>query len=109
MSTTYISENLAGGEFTTQTGKFAADTYYPGMPLEYDAANDRYQYLNAGDIAGFFWEPESRAILADGYGTFMDGGEIQQQGIVTDAGAAYTITEDLIAAWSVRGFKVKRN
>ena len=106
---TYITENLIGGEITTQQVKFAADTYYKGMPVEYDSGNDRYKYLASGSLAGFFLEDESRAISADGWGSIINGGEIMEGGVVDDSNAAYTLTEDLIAAWSALGFKIKRS
>ena len=109
MATSYETEKLIGGEIKTQQVKFAADTYYKGMPLEYDAGNDRYQYLASGALAGFFLEDESRAILANGWGFLISGGEIQEGGIVTDANAAYTVTEDLIATWRAEGFFIKRS
>lgn len=106
--TTYNTENLVAGEVVTQQVKFAADTYYKGMPLEFDSGNNRYQYLASGTLAGFFLEDESRAIEANGWGSIISGGEVYEGGIVTDANVAYTITEILIAAWAVLGFYVKR-
>lgn len=106
-ATQFETENLIAGEIRTQQVKLAADTYYRGMPLEYDADNDRYQYLNQGSIAGI-WLEEERTLTANEWGSIIVGGEILGRGIVTDADAEYTITEDLIAAWAVRGFYVKR-
>ena len=105
---TYITENLVAGEIRTQQVKMAADTYYKGMPLEYDSGNDRYQYLASGTMAGFFLEDESRAVAANGWASIIVGGEVSENGIVTDANAAYTMTEDLRAAWAAEGFYVKR-
>lgn len=108
MATEYNSEILVGGEIKTQQVKLAADTYYRGMPLEYDAANDRYQYLASGDLAGFWLEDESRAVTVDTWSTMISWGEIQENGIVDDSGDAYTVTEDLIATWRALGFFIKR-
>jgi hypothetical protein len=106
-ATEFVTENLIAGPIQTQQVKLVADTYYRGMPLEYDADNDRYQYLARGALAGF-WLEEERTLTANEWGSIIVGGEILGRGIVTDADAEYTITEDLIAAWAVRGFYVKR-
>jgi hypothetical protein len=110
MSTEYLTENLIAGPCNTQQVKFAADTYYRGMPLEYDADNDRYQYYGTSTsiIAGIFLEDESRAISANGYGSIIKGGEVYEGGIVDDSGDAYTITEDIIDAWAKLGIYIKR-
>ena len=104
----YETENLVGGAITTQQVKFVADTYYKGMPLEYDSANDRYRYLASGSLAGFFLEDVSRTLINNDWGSIISGGEIQEAGIVTDLNAAYTVSEDLIAAWAALGYKIKR-
>lgn len=110
MATDYITEDLIAGEVQTQQVKFDADTYYRGMPLEYDNSEDRYVYYgtSSSEIAGFFLEDESRAIDANGYGSIIIGGAVYEGGIVDDNGDAYTITEDIIAAWAERGFYIKR-
>ena len=110
MSTTYNTEKLIAGDIHTQQVKFAADTYYRGMPLEYDAANDRYKYLSTGDIAGFFLDDDDdgMALSANEWGSIIAGGAVNEEGIVDDSGDALTISEDQIAAWAARGFYVKR-
>ena len=107
-STTYNEENLIAGPIETQQVAFAADTYYRGMPLEYDSDNDRYKYLASGTIAGFFLEDESRAISADGYGSAIVGGDVYEGGIVDDSNDTYTVTEDLIATAAGVGIYIKR-
>ena len=83
-ATQYETENLICGNVQTQQVKFAADTYYRGMPLEYDSGNDRYQYLNTGDIAGIFLGDET-TLVNDDYDCIINGGEIYEGGLVTDA------------------------
>lgn len=107
-TTEFLTENLIAGEIKTQQVKMAADTYYRGMPLEYDSGNDRYQYLASGDLAGF-WLEETRTLEANEWGSIIvNGSEVLGRGIVTDGNVAYTITEDLRAAWAALGFLVKR-
>lgn len=106
-STQYETEDLICGNVQTQQVKFAADTYYRGMPLEYDSSNDRYRYLNAGDIAGIFLGEET-TLVNDDYDCIIMSGEIYEGGLVTDGNAAFTVTEDIIAAWAARKFYIKR-
>ncbi len=106
--TTYNTEELIAGDIKTQVVKFAADTYYRGMPVKYDSDNDRYEYdATAADLAGIFLEGE-REIAANGWGTIITGGEIYQGGIVDDSNDALTIDEDFIAAVAPRGFYIRR-
>lgn len=107
-ATQFETENLIAGPIQTQQVKLVADTYYRGMPLEYDADNDRYKYLTANTSMAAIWLDEERTLESNEYGSVIMGGEVLGRGIVDDAGDAYTITEDLIAAWAVRGFYVKR-
>jgi len=104
---TYKTESLIAGDIKTQQVAFAADTYYRGMPLEYDSGNDRYQYLASGTIAGFFLGEQTTLTNGD-RDSIIVGGDIYQGGVVNDSGAAYTVTEDLIALWAQSGFYVKR-
>ena len=107
-SVEYNSETLIGGEIKTQQVKFAADTYYNGMPLEYDATNDRYLTLTTGDIAGIFLEKRERTLSNNEYGSIIIGGEIMGSGLVTDTNTALTVTDDMIADWAARGFYIKK-
>ena len=112
-SVTYRTDTLIAGKVQTDQAKLAADTYYRGMPLEYDSDNDRYKYLDTGDISAIYLGPDDAddgtAKTANQYDSLIVGGEIMEGGIVTDADEAYTITEDIIAAWNVRGFFIKRS
>lgn len=105
--TNYETEKLIAGPVQTQQVKFAADTYYRGMPLEYDADNDRYVTLTSGSIAGIFLGEETTLVNND-YDSIIIGGEIYAGGLVTDLNTAFTVTEDIIAAWAPRGFYIKR-
>jgi len=112
MSVTYKTDNLIAGKIQTQQVKFAADTYFRGMPLEYDTDNDRYKYLDTGDVNGIYLGPidadDGTAKTANQYDSIISGGEIYEGGIVDDSGDALTITEDIIAAWAVRGFYISK-
>lgn len=106
-ATVYNTENLIAGDIKTQQVAFAADTYYRGMPLEYDSGNDRYRYLASGTIAGFFLGEQTTLVNGD-HDAIIVFGDIYEGGVVNDSGAAYTVTEDLIALWAQSGFYVKR-
>jgi hypothetical protein len=106
--TTYNTEKLIAGEIKTQQVKLAADTYYRGMLLKYDADNDRYTYdATAATLGAIFLEDE-RTVAANGWASVIVGGEVYQGGLVNDSGVALTIDEDFIAAVAPRGFYVKR-
>lgn len=109
MSTSYETERLVAGAIITNQVKLAADTYYKGMLLEYDASNDRYKYYTAdAKIQAVFLEDESRAISANGWGSVIVGGEVSEGGLVDDSNAALTVTEDMIAAAALNGIYIKR-
>ncbi len=113
-SVDYITEKLIAGEIITDQVALAADTYYKGMILTYDANNDRYKYNAApaatdtvaiylGDGSG-----EGRVLASTGYGSVIICGEVFEGGIVTDANAAFTVTEDIRAACNAVGIYIKR-
>lgn len=105
--TTYPTENLIAGLIQTQQVPFAADTYYRGMPLEYNSGTGRYEYLSSGSLAGIFLGDET-TLANDDYDSIIQGGEVYEDGIVDDSGDALTITEANIAAWANLGFYVKK-
>lgn len=108
--TTYKTEDLIGGDIKTSQVKLAADTYYRGMPLEYDSNNDRYKYTSTySNIAAIFLEDDSRAVSANGWASVIVGGEIQEGGLVDDSNSALTVTEDMIANFAANGFYIKRS
>ena len=82
-------------------------TYYQGNPLEYDANNDRYTILSTGDIAGIFLG-EKRTVANDDYDSIIIGGEVYEGGLLDSQCRQFVVTEDIIAAWAVRGFYIKR-
>lgn len=106
-TTTYNTEGLIAGMFITDQKKMAADTYYRGMPLEYDTDNDRLKALDTGNIAGI-WLEDERTLTANQYGTVIIWGELNERGIVDSSGDEYTITEDIRQAWRALGFFLKR-
>jgi hypothetical protein len=114
VSTTYYNtDNLIAGSIQSQQVKFAEDTYWRGMPLEYDAANDRYCYYGTDTniLHGFFLEDDGGVGVAKAdneWGSIIRGGEIHESGIVDDSGNAMTITEDMIAGAAILGFYIKR-
>ena len=106
---TYKTDDLIGGEIRTDQGNLNADTYYRGMPLTYDAANDYYKYSAVGsEIGAIFMEDETRTLSTAGRGSIIVGGEIQEGGIVDDSGTALSIDDDYIAAAQLNGFYIKR-
>ena len=107
MSTTYETEKLLGGEFTTDQVPFDAGTYYRGEALEFDTGTNRYQALASGGIAGIFLGEETTLANGD-FESIITGGEIQEDGVVGSTGAALSITEAMRTAWAARGFYVKR-
>ena len=113
-SVDYITEKLIAGEIITDQVALAADTYYKGMILTYDSGNDRYQYdatpaatdtvaIYLGDGSG-----EGRVLAAPGYDSVIIAGEVFEGGIVTDANAVFTVTEDIRAACNAVGIYIKR-
>jgi hypothetical protein len=105
---TYPTENLIAGPIQTQQSKLAADTYYRGMILEYDADNDRYKaWTGAAGVIGI-WLEEERDLEDNDYGSIIVGGEVFERGLTDSSGNAYTITEDIIAAFQAVGFYIKR-
>ena len=108
-------ENLSGGRgliagmVSTRQIPLAADTYYIGMRLEYNATNDDYEILSAGLLAAIYNGTDGRVLAAPGVDDCIVWGEISRSGIVDDAGDIATITEDEIALYRVAGFLVKEN
>lgn len=98
----------AGSFFITDQQPLAADTYYPGMLLEYDATNDVYIALATdANLAGIYNGGEERTLSAAGEDNIILAGEIQLDSVVDAAGAAVTLTQDQIAAYRDRGFYFK--
>lgn len=103
---TYLTENLIAGKIITDQVPLAADTYYPGMRLEYDADNDRYKAFATNCDAIYAAEEDTKA--AGDVGSVIVWGEVYEGGLVDDSGDALTVTEDIRAAMRLRGFFVKR-
>ena len=98
-----------GGMISTRQIPLAADTYFIGMRLEYNATNDNYEILSAGLLAALYNGTDGRVLAAPGVDDCIVWGEIPRSGIVDDAGDPATITEDEIALYRVAGFLVKEN
>ena len=111
---TYNTENLIAGEIKTDQVPLAADTYYRGMPLTYNAGNNNYEYdatpAQTDTIAIYLGNGigASRVLSAPGYDTVIIFGEVMEGGIVTDANAAFTVTEDIRAICAQAGIFIKR-
>jgi len=100
---------LQAGWVTTDQIPLGADTYYVGMELEYDAANDIYIALATdANVAAIYNGVDARVLAAPGVGDAIMAGEINESGLVDDAGDAKTLTEDQRATRRNRGFYTKR-
>ena len=112
MATSYATENLICGQIQTDQVYLKADTYYRGMPLKYTSASDYYEYSATGSelAAIYLGNPQapSRVLSAAGYDSVIIGGEVMEGGIVTDANAAFTVTEDIRAICAQAGIYIKR-
>lgn len=99
---------VAAGQIITDQVALIADTYYPGMLLEYDATTaDAYQAFSSGTYAGVYNGPE-RTLSSAGVGSVILWGEVYEGSIVDASGAALTITNDIRAALAAAGIYVKR-
>lgn len=101
-------KQLQAGNVTTDQVPLAADTYYTGMLLEYDATNDVYIALATDANMAGIYNGEEKTLASAGYGSAIMGGEINETGLVDAAGAAITLTEDQRAAYRDKGFYIKR-
>lgn len=114
MATSYATEKLIAGPIQTDQVYLAADTYYRGMILTYNAVGNYYEYdatPAAGDTVGIYLgnpQDTSRVLSAAGYDAIITGGEVFESGIVTDANAAFTVTEDIRAVCNQAGLYIKR-
>lgn len=100
--------NLQAGEVTTDQVPLAADTYYPGMELEYSAAADEYIALVTDANVAAIYNGEERTLASSGIGDCIMAGEINETGLVDAAGASKTLTEDQRATRRDKGFYIKR-
>lgn len=102
-------KKLIAGFISTDQAPLAADTYYVGMPLEYDAGNDRYKYLaTAANVAAIYNGVDEAELTAGDFADIIVFGEVYEGALVDDAGDAYTMTEDLRATFNAAGLLVKR-
>ena len=109
VQTEYNTEILIAGNIHTRQVRLAEDDYYRGMPLTYDAANDRYAYnANPLLIVAYFLGKDETDVEENAWRAVIVGGSIYQNGIVDENGDALTIDEDFIAAMGIRGFYIQR-
>ena len=108
MSTTYTVDDLIAGPVITDEGKMAADTYYRGMPLNYNTGTGRYTYTAAAGSINAIYAGDTKALSADARGVIIIGGEVHKPGLKTDANAALTVTDDMIAQAALSGIYIKR-
>lgn len=97
---------LQAGWVTTDQVPLAADTYYPGMELE--ATAGVYGALATDANVAAIYNGPQKVLSAQGVGDCIMAGEINELGLVTDAGAAKTLTETQRATRRNRGFYIKR-
>ncbi len=112
---TYNTEKLIAGEIITDDVAMAADTYYRGMLLTYDASTNKWGYDAAPAAAdtgvGIYLGDgisASRTISVSGYDTIIKAGEVYAGGFVNDSGVAVTLDEDIISVLGTFGIHVKR-
>lgn len=97
---------LQAGWATTDQVSLVADTYYPGMELEATAGVYGALAVDA-NVAAIYNGPE-KVLAAPGKGDCIMAGEIDETGLVDDAGVAKTLTETQRATRRNRGFYIKR-
>jgi len=101
---------LAAGWISTDQAPLAADTYYQGMLLEYDAVtNNVYQALSAGTLAAIYNGPDGDTVTLGDERNLIIAGEISASGLVDATGAALTLTEANKAAYRDAGFYIKED
>ena len=99
---------LQAGEVSTGQIPLGIDTFFPGMMLEYDAANDIYIALATDANMAAIYNGKERTLSAPGEGDAILSGEINESGLVDAAGAGISLTADQRAAFRDNGFIMKR-
>ena len=97
---------LQAGIVTTDQVPLAADTYYPGMELEFDTTAYKALVTDA-NVAAIYNGPE-RVLGAPGVGDCIMAGEINETGLVSNVNVAIVLTEAQRATRRNRGFYIKR-
>lgn len=101
-------KKLIGGWVSTDQVPLAADTYYDGMLLEYDATADNYKALATDANMSGIYNGGERTLASAGFGDCIMAGEINETGLVSATNVALTLTEDQRATYRNRGFYIKR-
>ena len=106
MSTSYENGLPLAGKLVSISVTAAADTYYVGMPMTYDATtNDNWGY-SATSIQGICIE--DKVLSAEGsLLCAVTGTEFLESGLVDDSNAALTITDDARAAALLNGIVLR--
>jgi len=112
-SVTYLGETLVGGPIVTDQVALAADTYYKGMILTYDADNNNWAYDASPTVADtgvavYLGDGSSRVLAAEGYDAIIKAGELMEGGFVDDSGEVVTLDEDIISILGTFGIHVRR-
>jgi hypothetical protein len=112
-SVNYAAETLIGGPIVTDQVYLAADTYYKGMILTYDASNNYWVYdasPAAADtgVGVYLGDGGSRVLSSAGYDAIIKSGELMASGFVNDSGTAVTLDEDIISVLGTFGIHVRR-
>lgn len=100
---------LIAGWITTDQVPLAADTYYDGMELEYDATADNYKALATDANIAAIYNGGERTLSSAGAGDCIMAGELSQKGLVDASGVTKTLTEDQRATRRDKGFYIKRS
>ncbi len=113
MAVDYNEELLIAGQIQTDEVPLAADVYYRGQLLAYNAGTAKYEDLDAnqGTLAGIYLgvgDEASETLVDDDVRTIIVGGQVNERGLLNNTGAVRTITVANRAAWNLLGFYVKR-
>ncbi len=97
---------LQAGTITTDQVPLVADTYFPGMELEFDTT--AYKALETDANVAAIYNGEEKVLSAAGVGFCIMGGEIDETGLVTDANVSKSLTEAQRATRRDKGLYIKR-
>jgi hypothetical protein len=103
------SVNFVGGGFTFTLTEDSID-FVENDSFELTVpTNGSYSYTtDYTSLSGIYNGVDGRVITGTGYGTIIMGGEICEAGIVDDAGAAISVTDNIMAAFAANGFYIKQ-
>jgi len=100
---------LCAGRVYTAVVKLKAGTYYPGMPLSYNATDKAYQYqADLTDAVAFYYGSRRDGTEAGiEYGQVIIGGQIYESGIVDNNNNVIKLTDTHRKFLDFKGFCLK--